>query len=156
MDKQQLKQKAFFEMWLLRASNPLNFQLKTSSPSPIPRHAAIPPWKAAAVCVCVPLCLLELRGLCGLSTASPVPAAAEAAHSPLLAPRAAREHSPGRAPSIAVCSTPFFCCLHSLQGQMEKTNSHATLTSRGEKGGIHIISSNKGEVISCLQKAMYL
>lgn len=39
---------------------------------------------------------------------------------------------------------------------MEKTNSHTILTSREEKGGIRIISSDTREVIKCSQREMYL
>jgi len=46
-------------------------------------------------------------------------------------------------PTSSICSLlhPIFV-LPTLQGQMEKTDTHTTLTCRREKGGIRIFSSN--------------
>lgn len=126
-------------------------------------HAAMPPWKTAAVRVCVCLCacwscggLWHLHSFtCVSCSRSCIPAVLDPWTAPGAQPGPCSQSlSPSTA--SAACSTPFFCCLHSLQGQMEKTNSHTTLTSGAEKGGICIISSDNGEVINCLQKAMYL
>lgn len=61
MDKQQLQQKVFFEMQLLRVSNPLNFQLKISLPSPTPWTRCNPSMEnCSSVCAFVPAGAVEV------------------------------------------------------------------------------------------------